>query len=128
MLRTAGAVIGGLLAWMVIITLLNFALRIAMPGYHDAEPSFAFDLNMMIGRLTIATLPSLAAGAITRAIAPSSNAAPWIVGLVLLAMFLPVHIRIGARLPLWYHLYFLLTLAPLVWAGARMGRRPLAPA
>ena len=56
-----------------------------------------------------------------RAVAPGSAFAPWVVGIVLLALFIPVHI--GARLPLWYHLTFLLTLAPLVWAGARLGQR-----
>ena len=123
MLRLAGAVIGGLVAWLVIVTLLNFALRAAIPGYHAVEPAFAFTLTMMIGRLTIAVLTSLAAGAVVRAIAPGSQFAPWVVGIVLLALFIPVHVQIGARLPLWYHLAFLLTLAPLIWAGSRLGRR-----
>ena len=124
MLRLAGAVIGGLVAWMVIVTLLNFGLRAAIPGYHAAESTFAFTLTMMVGRLAIAVLTSLAAGAVVRAIAPGSDFAPWVVGIVLLALFIPMHVKIGARLPLWYHLTFLLTLAPLVWAGARLGQRP----
>jgi hypothetical protein len=120
MLRLAGAVIGGLVAWVALVTLLNFGLRAAIPGYHAAEPTFAITLTMMIGRLTIAALTSLAAGATARTIAPGSDIAPWVVGIVLLALFVPVHVHIGARLPLWYHLTFLLTLAPLVWAGARL--------
>ena len=75
------------------------------------------------GRLAIAVLTSLAAGAVVRSITPGSNFAPWVVGIVLLALFVPFHVHIGARLPLWYHLTFLLTLAPLVWAGARLGQR-----
>ena len=124
MLRLAAAVIGGLVAWMVVVTLLNFGLRAAIPGYHTAEPTFAFTLTMMVGRLAISVLTSLAAGAVVRAIAPGSDFARWVVGVVLLALFIPVHVKIGARLPLWYHLTFLLTLAPLVWAGARLGQRP----
>ena len=123
MLRLAGAVIGGLLAWMVVVTLLNFGLRAAIPGYHAAEPTFSFTLTMMIGRLMIAVLTSLAAGAVVRAVAPGSDFAPWVVGIVLLVLFIPVHVQIGARLPLWYHLTFLFTLAPLVWVGARLGQR-----
>ena len=122
MLRLAGAVIGGLVGWIVVVTLLNFALRAAIPGYHAAEPTFAFTLMMIIGRLTIAVLTSLAAGAVVRAIAPGSDFAPWVVGIALLALFVPVHVQIGARLPWWYHLAFRLTLAPLVWAGARFKR------
>lgn len=123
MFRTAGAVIGGLVAWMVIVTLLNFGIRAGIPGYHAAEPTFSFTLPMMIARLGIAVLASLAAGAVVRRIAPGSAAAPLIVGGILLAMFVPIHIQIGIRLPLWYHLGFLVPLAPLVWAGARLGRK-----
>ena len=123
MLKTVGAVVGGLVAWIVSVTLLNFGLRVFIPGYHAAEPSFAFTLTMMIGRLTIAALTSLAAGALVRSIAPGSAAAPHVVGAILLAMFIPVYIQVGAQLPLWYHLAYLLTLVPLVWAGARLGQR-----
>ena len=44
-------------------------------------------------------------------------------GIALLGVFIAVHVHIGARLPLWYHLTFLLTLAPLVWVRARLGQR-----
>jgi hypothetical protein len=74
---------------------------------------------------------SLASGAIVRVVAPSSRWAPWAVGLILLAMFLPVHLRIWDRLPLWYHLTFLVTLAPLVVLGASLPRliaEPRSPA
>ena len=78
---------------------------------------------MKIARLTLAIVSSLAAGFLTRVIAPASRGAPWIVGAILLLLFLPVHIKIGSRLPLWYHLFFLLTLAPLVALGAELHRR-----
>ena len=44
-------------------------------------------------------------------------------GIALLRVFIPAHVHIGARLPLWYHLTLLLTLAPLVWVHARLGQR-----
>jgi hypothetical protein len=40
------------------------------------------------------------------------------VGLVILALFLPAHIHLWHRFPIWYHLSFLLPLAPLVALGA----------
>ena len=79
-----------------------------------------FTLAMKIARLAIAALSSLAAGAAVRAIAPSSRWAPWVVGLVLLALFVPEHIHLWNRFPVWYHLTFLLTLAPLVALGAAL--------
>jgi hypothetical protein len=127
MWRTVLGMIGGFAAWVVIVTVLNIGLRHVLPDYVTAEPALALTLTMMIARLSIAVVTSLAAGAIVRAIAPASRLAPWIVGLVMLAPFLPVHIQIGSRLPLWYHLFFLITLAPLVALGARLrlrGGRP----
>lgn len=120
MLRTILAVIGGLVAWAVVATLLDIGVRYALPGYRAAEPLLLFTMPMKIARLSLAVIASLAAGAVARAIAPASKAAPWIVGLILLALFLPSHIQIGARLPLWYHLFFLVTLAPLVALGAQL--------
>ena len=123
MWRTVLAVVGGIVAWMVVATVLDIGLRLALPGYHDAEATLAFTLGMKIARLSLAVAASLAAGAAARWIAPTSKAAPWIVALILLALFVPEHIRIGSRLPLWYHLFFLLTLAPFVALGARLARR-----
>jgi hypothetical protein len=123
MWRIVLAVIGGLVAWTLVATVLDIGLRYALPGYREAEPALAFTLAMKIARLSLAVIASLAAGVTARAIAPSSNLAPWLIGLVALAIFLPEHIRIGPRLPLWYHLFFLVTLAPLVALGARVRLR-----
>lgn len=120
MWRTLGAVIAGLAAWVVIVILLNFGLRWWLPGYQAVEHAMAFTLTMKIARLSIAALTSLAAGAVVRVVAPESRLAPWIVGLISLALFLPSHYYLWNRFPVWYHLTFLLTLAPLVALGARL--------
>jgi len=120
MVRTILAVIGGLVAWGVVATLLDIGLRLALPGYHAAEATLAFTLVMKLARLTLAVIASLAAGAAIGRVAPASRAAPWIAGLIMLALFLPEHIRIWPLLPVWYHLFFLITLAPLVALGARL--------
>lgn len=117
MWRIIGAIVAGLIAWAVIVTLLNFGLRAAIPGYHAAEPVMHFTLIMKIARLAIAALTSLFAGAVVGLIAPRNRLAPWICGLVVLLLFLPEHIRIWDQLPVWYHLSFLIPLIPLVAAG-----------
>jgi uncharacterized protein (DUF983 family) len=45
------------------------------------------------------------------------------VGSVVLAMFLPAHIAIWSKFPVWYHLTFLLTIIPAVLVGALLPRR-----
>jgi len=83
---------------------------------------------MMWARLTIAAVTSLLAGAIAEALAPASIYAPWILGAVLLAAFVPEHVSLWKAFPIWYHLTFLLTLVPLVALGARLvPPRPRSP-
>lgn len=114
------AVIGGLIAWTAIATLVNIGLRLGLPGYAVAEPALAFTLAMMIARLAMAVIASLGAGAVIRTIAPSSRWAPWIMGGLTLAMFLPVHVQLWPRFPVWYHLFFLGTLPLFVALGAHL--------
>lgn len=132
MVRAAGSIIGGLVTWIIFVTLLNLGLRAALPDYHAAEATLQFTAAMKAGRLIEAALSSILAGAVTRLIAPANRSGAWIVGFILLAIFLPVHVRIWDRLPVWYHLTFLLSLIPLVVVGglipvaAREARDPLA--
>ena len=121
MLRVAMGVVAGLVAWVLIVTVLNWGLRLGLPGYLEAEPVMVFTLSMKIARLTIAVITSIATGALVQAIAPASRWAAWIVGLVLLALFVPEHLHLWEKFPIWYHLTFLITLAPLVVLGSRIG-------
>lgn len=122
MWRTIGATVVGLAAWAIIITLLNFGLRAAIPGYHAAEATLQFTLAMKIGRLSEAALTSLAAGAVAGWAAPSRKYVPLLVGLIVLAMFLPVHVGLWSKFPVWYHLAFLVPLVPLVVLGGMITR------
>ena len=122
MLRTVLSIVAGLAAWAVVVTVLNFGLRAAIPGYHAAEATLQFTAAMKAGRLIEAALTSLAAGAVVGFIAPSKRWAPWVVGLIVLAMFVPVHVKLWHAFPVWYHLTFLVPLVPLVVLGGELGR------
>jgi hypothetical protein len=41
-----------------------------------------------------------------------------VVGSVVLAIFVPVHVALWSKFPVWYHLTFLLTIIPAVLLGA----------
>lgn len=114
--------IAGLVMWAVVATLLNFGLRAGIAGYHAAEPTMNFTLGMKIARLILGALSSLAAGAVTALVAPFSRKLPWVLGIVILALFIPSHIYLWAKFPVWYHLVFLGTLVPLVAIGGSMAR------
>src|SRR5579872_3422076 len=123
MWRTLASFIAGLVAWAIIVTLLNFRLRAAIPSYHAAETTLQLTLAMKVGRLAEAALASIAAGIVVGLIAPSKNWAPWVVGLIILFMFVPVHVGLWSKFPVWYHLAFLVPLAPLVALGGMLARR-----
>lgn len=123
MKRAVVAFIVGLLAWGVVVSLIDRALRLSLAGYAAAEPTFAFTLAMMWARLIMAAAASLIAGVVVGAIAPASKRTPWVLGLVILAVFIPVHVRLWHVFPAWYHLTFLVPLAPLIAAGAWLKTR-----
>ena len=122
MKRSFLACLAGLLTWIVVVTVINRVLRLSLPNYTAAEQTLQFTLGMKWARLLMAIVTSLVAGAVTRWISPSSRWAPLIVGSVVLAMFVPLHIAIWSKFPVWYHLTFLLTIIPAVLVGA-----PLLP-
>jgi len=126
MWRTAGGILAGIVTWAVVVTIINFGLRLWLPGYVQVEHALLFTLPMKIARLLMAALTSVIAGAVIPAVAPASRWAPWIAGGVILALFLPSHISLWSRFPIWYHLAFLVPLVPLVVMGAQLSRQ-LAP-
>jgi hypothetical protein len=110
--------LAGLLTWIVVVTLINGVLRLSLPNYTAAEQTLHFTLGMKWARLLMAIVTSVVAGAVTDWISRSSRWAPLIVGSVVLAMFVPVHIAIWSKFPVWYHLTFLLTIIPAALVGA----------
>lgn len=125
MKRSIFAVVTGLVAWMLVATLLNFGLRAVLTGYALAEPTMTFTLGMKVARLILGALASLAAGAAAGLIAPSKTSPRWVLGAIILAFFIPVHIQLWAKFPVWYHLVFLGTLLPFVTLGAAFTRTRL---
>ena len=117
MKRSILALIIGLAMWVLVVSLLNRSLRFGLEGYAAAEPQMTFTHAMMAARLALGALASLAAGAVARAVAPSSTRVLWVLGAVLLAAFIPVHLQLWTKFPVWYHLVFLGTLVLLVALG-----------
>ena len=120
MKRSILACLAGLLTWIVVVTVINRGLRLSLPNYTAAEQTLQFTLVMKWARLLMAIVTSAVAGAVTGWISRSSRWAPLIVGSVVLAMFVPVHIAIWSKFPVWYHLTFLLSLIPLTYAGGQI--------
>jgi hypothetical protein len=122
MLRLIGGIVAGLVIWMTAVTVLNLGLRHGLPGYAAVEATMTFTLPMMIARLAISAVASIAGGYGAAVVAGRPRAAT-IAGIVLLIVFLPVHYGLFDKFPLWYHLTFLASLPLLSIAGGALAAR-----
>lgn len=119
-IRIVLAVLGGLAAWLVAATSGNLIVRLLLSGYAAVEHTMEFTLPMLVARLVVGALASLAAGAAAVAIARGARVAIYLVAILLLLLFVPVHVSLWARFPVWYHVTFLGSLVPLVVVGASL--------
>jgi hypothetical protein len=126
-LRTILSVIVGVVVWVVVVTAINFAMRHFWPAYAAVEKAMAFDVPMMAARLSESAVSLILAAAIAARIAPNSRIAPWVLGLVLLAVFIPIHIGIWSKFPIWYHVTFLASLVVIPVVMGSLGRGKSAP-
>jgi hypothetical protein len=120
MLRTVAGIVAGLIVWFVVATIVNLAFRALWPGYAEVEGAMRFTLAMMFARLLLGALSSLCAGFSVAWITKGNGKAAKILGVLLTAMFVPVHYGLWDKFPLWYHLAFLVSLFPLTLLGARL--------
>jgi hypothetical protein len=121
--RLVLALVAGIVAWTVVASLLNLGLRFALPGYAAAEPDKAFTLMMEVARLVMGALASLAGGAAAGWIDRPAGPSVWILAIVLLVAFIPMHVGLWPLFPVWYHLTFLVSLAPLTLLGSLIGHK-----
>ena len=122
MLRSILATMLGLATWIAIAITLNLVLRGMLPGYREAEPAMTFTFAMLVARLGLGGLASMAAGAVCIAVAQAKRPVQ-VLAVLLLVVFVPMHYGLWDRFPAWYHLVFLVSLAPLTLFGATLVAR-----
>jgi hypothetical protein len=119
-LRVVLAIAAGFVVWFAVATVGNMAIRWFLPGYVEVEKAMDFSLGMLVARLLLGAVSSLASGAACVVIGPSTRVAVYLFSLLLLVLFVPVHVNLWGKFPLWYHIVFLGSLIPLVLLGARL--------
>jgi hypothetical protein len=123
MVRVKGilGVVAGLAVWVVLATVAGLILRAAWPEYASVADSMTFTFPMKVARLSIGALATVAAG-LAAGVISRSTAAALMVGALLLVAFIPEHIRLWDKFPVWYHLTFLLSLVPLSYISGKIVR------
>jgi hypothetical protein len=117
--RIVAGVMIGCIVWIVVATACNMVLRAALPGYAEAERAMDFTLGMMLARQLVSAASTLLAGAAAAWTAKRNARAATILGLLLTVLFIPVHVGLWDKFPIWYHVLFLASLLPLAALGAR---------
>jgi hypothetical protein len=116
MARNIIGVVTGLAVWLAIAFVAGFIMRATWPAYVSVADAMTFTLPMMLARLSIGAVATVAAGFVTACITQSARAR-LIPGLILLIVFIPEHVNLWDKFPVWYHLWFLLSLVPLTYVG-----------
>ncbi len=116
-------VVAGLAVWLVCSAVAGLIMRSSWPAYARVADAMTFTLPMMLARLTIGAVATLAAGWVTMAIAPQSMPVRLLPGVVLLVLFIPEHLSLWSTFPVWYHLTFLLSLVPLTYLGGAIPQK-----
>jgi hypothetical protein len=105
-------VIVGMVLWLALVSVGGIGLRM-WPAYVAAEPSYGFDISMMLARLALSTVCLVIAALVVERVGRPLRWTALAFGIVMLAAFIPVHINLWPKFPPWYHLYFLSSLVIL---------------
>ena len=119
MLRIILGIVAGIVAWVSLVIVGGLIIRATWPEYVAVAEAMTFTLPMLITRLSLSTVALLIAAGVATLTARKS-VAPLILGIVLLVFFIPSHIYLWDKFPVWYHLTFLVTLIPLSVLGGRI--------
>ena len=94
-----------------------------MPNYARVEKAMNFTLPMLWARLVLGAACTVAAGAACTVVALQWALPTYVLALVVVLLFIPVHIGLWTRFPVWYPLLFLGSLVPSTLLGARLPPR-----
>ncbi len=122
-MRIILGVIVGLVVWTIVVTACDITMRKSWIEYALVEKSLVFTLPMKVMRLLESGVSSVISGFAVALVAKERIKWPLVTGALILAMFLPSHISIWHKFPVWYHLTFFTSLPLLSLAGGLL-RRP----
>lgn len=115
-------VIVALAVWTIVVTACDIAMRKLWIDYALVEKSLVFTMPMKIMRLLESAVSSVVSGFAAALVSKERIKAPLAAGVLILAMFLPSHISIWHKFPVWYHLTFFSSLLLLSLAGGLLWR------
>ncbi len=120
--RTIIGVVVEAVTFVALGTIAFIIMRVEWPAYAAVEKAMQFDQPMMIARLSVAGGALFLAGWLIAFTVRDSRTAPLAGGIMLLLLFIPNHVMLWDKFPIWYHLTFLTSLPVLTFLGGKLAR------
>jgi hypothetical protein len=114
------ALAGGALAWQSVVMLATLAGRLVWPAYAKVEIQRVFTLDMLLSRLAVGALATVAFGVAMTWIVRGEMRLIRPVLLAWLLFSIVDHIIVWNDFPIWYHLVYLSYIIPFTLLGARL--------
>ena len=130
MVRTILGVVAGFFAWMIVWFGFELALSAVWPefGAHQAafqeaiehDGPFTPDGLILMVHVVLASIISAVAGLVAALVAGGNKRAPFIAGILLLAVGLLKAVMSWSYVPVWYHVLFTSVLLPMTILGGKL--------
>jgi len=117
-----GGALPGAVSWFVAVAALGYLVRFAWPEMAAVRQMTELTMPMLVARLAISGLASIAGGVVAALVAGERSRAALGAGVLLLVGFVPYHLTIWNSFPIWYHLTFFASLPLLSVLGGQLAR------
>lgn len=108
-------ILAGLAAYAIIGSLGLYLLKISWAAYAIASENKSYTLPMLLSRILVGILASIAAGISAAKISNDKGKSAWFAGVIVFCWAAYIHIfKVWTDYPIWYHLAYLLPIIPII--------------
>ncbi len=120
MLRIFLGVTVGFVVWSILWVGVDAILRAVWTNYDESIKAMTFSSSMLIVPLVLSAVVSIISGFVAALISRENSKSSLILGILLLIVGIFVQMSVWDKIPLWYHLTFLILLIPMTILGGKL--------
>ncbi len=120
MLRIFLGVTVGFVVWSILWVGVDAILRAVWTSYDESVKAMTFSSSMLIVPLVLSAVVSIISGFVAALISRENSKSSLILGILLLIVGIFVQMSVWDKIPLWYHLTFLILLIPMTILGGKL--------
>ena len=120
MLRIIIGVVVGFIVWSILWVGFDAVLRAVWISYDESVKAMTFSSTMLVIPLILSAIVSIISGFVAALISRENSKSSLILGILLLIVGIFVQMSVWDKIPLWYHLTFLILLIPMTILGGKL--------